>query len=133
MIGLDTNVLVRYIAQDHPQQSASATRLIESLTEDSPGFVSLVAVVELHWVLRRRYGVSRKDSTAVLRRLLDAAELVVQDSELLRRVLSRLGGTVDLPDALVAELGTRAGCQHTLTFDRRAAGALDELVLLSSR
>ena len=50
MIGLDTNVLVRYIAQDDPKQSPKATRLIESFTVDAPGYVSVVAVVELVWV-----------------------------------------------------------------------------------
>ncbi len=51
MIGLDTNVVVRYIMQDDPKQSPKATRLIESLTSDAPGFVPLVAVIELVWVL----------------------------------------------------------------------------------
>jgi predicted nucleic-acid-binding protein len=41
MIGLDTNVLVRYIAQDDPVQSPKAMRLIESLAADDPGYVSL--------------------------------------------------------------------------------------------
>ena len=49
MIGLDTNVLVRYIMQDDARQSLSATKLMESLTVDEPGFVSLVSVVELGW------------------------------------------------------------------------------------
>ena len=47
MIGLDTNVLVRYIMQDDPQQSLKATRVIESLTKERPGFIALVSVVEL--------------------------------------------------------------------------------------
>ena len=55
MIGLDSNVIVRYIAQDDPVQSRKATRLIESLTADEPGYVSLVSVVELAWVLTGCY------------------------------------------------------------------------------
>ena len=51
MIGLDTNVLVRYIMQDDAKQSPKATKLIESLTVDAPGFLSLVSVVERGWVL----------------------------------------------------------------------------------
>ncbi|MGA1464036.1 MAG: PIN domain-containing protein, partial [Steroidobacteraceae bacterium] len=51
MIGLDTNVLVRYIMQDDPKQSPKASTLIESLSADHPGFISLVSVVELYWVL----------------------------------------------------------------------------------
>jgi predicted nucleic-acid-binding protein len=58
MIGLDTNVLVRYIMQDDPKQSAKATKLIESLDGDSPGFVSIVSVIELYWVLTSCYALS---------------------------------------------------------------------------
>ena len=47
MVGLDTNVLVRYVMQDDPRQSARATRLIEALTAEAPGFVPLVSLVEL--------------------------------------------------------------------------------------
>ena len=58
MIGLDTNVLVRYIMQDEPGQSAKATRLIESLEVDRPGFISLVSIVELYWVLTSCYDLT---------------------------------------------------------------------------
>ena len=60
MIGLDTNVLVRYIMQDDAKQSPKATRLIESLTTDEPGFVSVVSVVELGWVLSSSYGLTHE-------------------------------------------------------------------------
>jgi predicted nucleic-acid-binding protein len=53
MIGLDTNVLVRYIMQDDVKQSPKATALIESLDSDHPGFITLVFVVELYWVLTK--------------------------------------------------------------------------------
>lgn len=132
MIGLDTNVLVRYIVQDEPAQSAAATSVIESLTEESPGFVSLVAVLELNWVLRRGYHLSRERVLAVLRRLLDSVEVVVQEAELLRRLLSQ-PGDAELADAMASELGRRAGCEHTLTFDRRAARALAGMKLLKVR
>jgi predicted nucleic-acid-binding protein len=56
MIGLDTNVLVRYIMQDDATQSLKAAKLMESLTVDDPGFVSLVSVVELGWVLTNLFG-----------------------------------------------------------------------------
>ena len=50
MIGLDTNVIVRYIMQDDPKQSPKATQLIESLRNESPGYITMVSVVELYWV-----------------------------------------------------------------------------------
>ena len=60
MTGLDTNVLVRYIMQDDAKQSPKATRLIESLTVEEPGFIAIVSVVELGWVLSSSYGLSRQ-------------------------------------------------------------------------
>jgi predicted nucleic-acid-binding protein len=54
MIGLHTNILVRYLTQDDPVQSRKATEIIERrLTEEQPGFVSIVAMVETVWVLDR--------------------------------------------------------------------------------
>ena len=55
MIGLDTNVLVRYIMQDDVKQSAKATTLIESLDSDNVGYITMVSVVELYWVLTTAY------------------------------------------------------------------------------
>ncbi len=81
MIGLDTNVLVRYVVQDDPDQSARATALVESLDDQRRGFVSVVVLVELAWVLRRAYGARPDDVHAVVDRLLRARELVVQDAD----------------------------------------------------
>lgn len=71
MIGLDTNVLVRYIVQDEPAQARSATQLIERvLTPEHPGFVNYVVICELVWVLESAYGFARAQIIPVLRQLL---------------------------------------------------------------
>ena len=70
MIGLDTNVLVRYLMQDDAKQAAKATRLMESLTVEVPGFVSIVSVVELGWVLTSAYGLTRSQLEQALEALL---------------------------------------------------------------
>jgi predicted nucleic-acid-binding protein len=49
MIGLDTNVLVRYLVQDDPEQSAAAGSLFDTFTAEAPGFISAVSIVELVW------------------------------------------------------------------------------------
>ena len=121
MIGLDTNVLVRYLVQDDPDQSARATALIEGLDEQRRGFVSIVVLVELSWVLRRAYGVSVDDVHAVVDRLLRAREVVVQEADVVRLALRRALAGADFPDAVIGELGSRAGCEATVTFDARAA------------
>lgn len=122
MIGLDTNVLVRYVAQDDAKQSQRATRLIESLTVDSPGYVSLVSVVELVWVLSGCYAASRDDITAVLDTLLRAKELVIADADAVWKSLRLFKQSkADFADCLIERCATAAGCDHTATFDRNAA------------
>lgn len=73
MIGLDTNILVRYLTQDDPVQSPKATELIERrLTEHDPGFISVLAMVETVWVLERAYGLANADIAAAVERTLQA-------------------------------------------------------------
>lgn len=122
MIGLDTNILVRYVAQDDAKQSPRATRLIESLTAEAPGYVSLVAVVELVWVLTGCYDSSRAEVAAVLDTLLRAKELVVADADAVWKALRLYKvGKADFADCLIERCGALAGCPHTATFDREAA------------
>lgn len=131
MIGLDTNVVVRYLVQDDPQQSAAASALIDGLTETDPGYLSLVTVVELYWVLRRAYGVSADRCSELLEGLLDSRELRVDQDAIVRAAVTASHGGADFADAVIAELGTAAGCDHTVTFDQRAArvGAMQLLTV----
>ena len=122
MIGLDTNVLVRYIMQDDVKQSSLATRIVESLTAESPGFVPLVTIVELAWVLSSAYELSRSQLTDAFEALLRTKELVVERGETVwkgLRLLQRSGG--DFADCLIACSAETAGCTKTMTFDRGAA------------
>ena len=124
MIGLDTNVLVRYLTQDHPEQSRLATVAVESLTPERPGFLSLPVLVETYWVLRRAYHVPWERTRSILLDLLDAAELRVQAADTVRAALLRSAPTAEFPDALIAELADAHGSEATLTFDRVAAEQL---------
>ena len=91
MIGLDTNVLVRYVTQDDPVQSAKASQLIESLTAASPGFVSLVTLTELVWVLQSCYQSAKSEVVMVLETLLHTRELTVEHADIIwQRRQSRL-------------------------------------------
>jgi predicted nucleic-acid-binding protein len=129
VIGLDTNVIVRYVAQDDADQSSLAGVVIEGLTEENPGFVSLVVVAEVTWVLRRAYRADDPVIATVLRSLLDATEVVVQEHDSVHRALDRTGGSAEFTDALIAEIGHRAGCMHTVTFDLDAS-RLPHMMLL---
>jgi predicted nucleic-acid-binding protein len=124
MTGLDTNVLVRYIMQDDPAQSAAAGRLLESLTSDDPGFVPLVAVVELAWVLSSAYGLERGQLVAALEALLRTKEIVVEDAEIVWKALRLFAASnADFADCLIERAAAAAGCRRTMTFDRAAAKA----------
>jgi predicted nucleic-acid-binding protein len=123
VIGLDTNVLVRYLAQDDPVQSPKATELIERrLSEESPGFVSVVAMVETAWVLDRAYGLADREIAAAIERTLQADVLFVEDEqEVFAAMIALKEGHGSFADALIGGLGGRAGCPHTLTFDQKAS------------
>lgn len=123
MIGLDTNVVVRYLVQDDPDQSPIASAVIDELTDADPGYLSLVTVVEVYWVLRRAYRVPAARSVQLLEGLLDSRELRIDREAVVRVALGGSLGGVDFADAVISELGRAAGCVHTVTFDERAAGA----------
>ena len=121
MIGLDTNVLVRYLAQDDAKQAAAATRLVESLTAAEPGFVSQVVLVESVWVLESCYEVDAARIGTVIETLLRLESIRVERADVVWRALRRFRGSGgDFPDALVAEVAADAGCRTVYTFDRGA-------------
>lgn len=128
MIALDTNVLVRYFVADDPRQAATAKRLVEEeLNPDEQGFVSLVVIAELAWVLRQVYRLAAEEVGQIARRLLNAVEIEIESAEVLEIALARSHG--DLADAIIHELGIRRGCERTVTFDR-AFAKLDGVELL---
>jgi predicted nucleic-acid-binding protein len=122
MTGLDTNVIVRYLVQDDPDQSAAATRVLETLTTDAPGFVSAISIVELVWVLQSCYQAARDEIQGVIEGLLRSRQLVVERAELVWQSLRIFAkGNADFADCLIERSGHAAGCDHTLTFDQNAA------------
>ena len=124
MIGLDTNVLVRYVTQDDPVQSAKASELIESLTTASPGFVSLVSILELVWVLQSCYQSAKSDVVTVLETLLRTRELTVEHAEVIWQALRKfVANKADFADCLIERCAHAAGCEYTATFDLNAAKA----------
>lgn len=124
MIGLDTNVVVRFLTHDDPGQTAVAVRLMHSLSSDSPGFLSLIVIAEIVWVLKISYGYTKKEIEQVLERLLRSKELVIERAEIVSQALRKFGDSrTDFADCLIERSGHAAGCEHTFTFDRAAAGA----------
>jgi predicted nucleic-acid-binding protein len=118
VIGLDTNVLVRHLTQDDPGQSAKVARVIESAEAHSL-FVSSVVVCEIVWVLEDGYDYTRVQIAEVLESLLQTSQLAFEDKDLLWQAVRdfrREKG--DLADHVIGLTAHRAGCTHTLTFDK---------------
>lgn len=122
MIGLDTNVVVRYLMQDEPGQAQRATAFIErQLTAENPGFISLVVLTEIAWVLRSCYGIDREAINRTFRALLETRQLWVERTDLVVRALRHYANnSADFSDALIVELARDQGCSEIVSFDRKA-------------
>jgi predicted nucleic-acid-binding protein len=120
--GLDTNILVRFIAQDDPAKNAIANSIISRLSAEEPGWISTTAIAKLAWVLDRRYGMTTPVIYTVLSQLLTMPEIVIERADLVREAADLFSkGGADFTDYLIACAGQAAGCEHTLTFDKKAA------------
>ena len=122
MIGLDTNVLVRYFTQDDPLQSRRAARFIEAhCTEGTPGFVSSTVLCELIWVLDSGYGYGRKDIARLLRGMLSTPALLLEHPDRTNRALSLYeNGNTGFADCLIAYSCEDASALPVYTFDKAA-------------
>jgi predicted nucleic-acid-binding protein len=123
MIGIDSNVLVRYLVADDALQARTAARFIENqLSPDSPGFISAVTLAETMWVLREAYGYEKSVVADVVARLLATRQLVLEHAAAVQRALADASESgIELADALIGQIGLAAGCDATVTFDRKAA------------
>lgn len=126
MIGIDTNVLVRFLAQDDDIQSPAATRFMARLTRERPGFVSAVVLAEISWVLSRAYKTPRAKIAEAIDGLLRSAELIVENADAAYRALGayQASPSAEFADALIAQTALLAGAAETVTFDKDAASEL---------
>ena len=130
MIGLDTNVVIRYLTQDDARQAAKANKLIEEqLSPKSPGFITAITMVEIVWVLESCYKQNRDDISKVLYSLLTTKQLVVESADKVYLALRRFGNTsADFSDALIAIVAEQEGCDRVVTFDKQAVKVGMELI-----
>lgn len=122
MIGLDTNILVRYFTLDDPSQTARAVEVMDSLTAEEPGFISSIVLAELVWVLESFYKLTKTEIVGCLETLLRSKELSVEKAEIAWQALNTFRkGRSGYSDCLIERTAHAAGCRHTLTFDQKAA------------
>lgn len=130
MIGLDTNVLLRFFLQDEPDQSARAAVLMGNLSLREPGYISSVTLVESVWVLERSYQKPKRDVVFFVQGLLDSKQLVLEDHDAVAGALRRFNeSNADFADCFIERLGHSAGCTGTMTFDIRASKSAGMVLL----
>jgi len=121
MIGLDTNVLLRYLIADDEDHHARATHLIRRAVQGGEDlFVPKIVLCEVIWVLQRSYGVGRREVAEVVGRLLRTRSFVLEDRDQARAALERFTrGAAGFSDLLIVESARAAGCKGLATFDRQ--------------
>lgn len=124
LTGVDTNVLLRYLMKDDPAQYAVAGEFLESLTPESPGFITQVTLVEIYWVLSRAKRMPRETCLAVIRALVENEALEFDDAESVVRALTLAEEGADFADALIEGTMELFGAAETVTFDRSVANRL---------
>jgi predicted nucleic-acid-binding protein len=122
LIGLDTNVLVRYFTGDDPAQSHGARAVMNTLSIDEPGWVGLATILELVWVMKSVLRLDRTAIAGMIHRLLAGDSIIVEQAQTIEVALRcyRLS-KADFADCLIAASARAAGCSKTVTFDRLAA------------
>lgn len=124
MIGLDTNVLVRYLTQDDRAQARRAeSAILKATAGDGRCAISAVVLCELVWVLRGAYKTPKPDVLAALDGILSTEAFEIVDRPIIEGAveLYRIG-RADFSDFVIGLTGITAGCSETLTFDRELRG-----------
>ena len=120
MIALDTNVLIRYLTRDNPEQAEAARALLQGLTTDNPGFICREVVIEVVWVLERAYRFTREQIANVVVELVATDTLVIEDdNDVAQAATAYRQGSADFSDLMILAAANRMGAQPLYTFDRR--------------
>jgi predicted nucleic-acid-binding protein len=123
MIGIDTNVLTRFVLDDDPIWSPAAAKFInETLTAENAGYVNILTLAEFAWSLKKQARFDRAGLSTVIETLLESEKIVLGHSDIVELALSRYrNGNADFADYLIAELNSASGASPTVTIDKRAA------------
>jgi predicted nucleic-acid-binding protein len=125
LIGIDTNVLVRYLTQDDPKQNSIANKFFQTLSAAQQGFISLVVIVETCWVLQSSYAVSDVELSSLIENLLQTPQLSIENRGSLNQALQAMTANqspkTGFVDLLINSIGETQGCVYCVTFDKRAS------------
>ncbi len=134
MTGVDTNILVRYFSPDTPHEYEAARALLQGFNRDAPGFISIPTIVELVWVLHKRYKIKRDEVVRSILWLLRDSGFVFDHVDHVVDAISRFQtGNADFADYMIERMCRVAGCTRTVTFDRNAASCAGMALLPDGR
>jgi predicted nucleic-acid-binding protein len=122
MVGIDTNVLVRYLVQDDEQQALAASKILDRVSDQNPAFINNIVMCETVWVLSRAYRYEKKLIIMIIEQILSTCGIEFENAEGVRKALRHYAdGNADFSDYLIAEINKESGAKTTYTFDRKAA------------
>ena len=123
MIGIDTNVLARYLIEDDEKQTQKAVELIDKYSGDNAAiFINNIVICELVWVLKRGYNYPKPQLVKLLKEIITTIEFCVEDSKVLWESISEYeNSSVDFSDILIGNFNVARGCIHSFTFDKKAS------------
>jgi len=123
MLGIDTNVLVRFLVRDDEAQFEKARKLIRrEVAAGRRVFVNHLVLMETEWVLRSRYAVSKNQIIEAVSGLLNATEVQFEDEPAIEEALFIWKDSIaDFADCLIGAKNRRMGCRATATFNTKAA------------
>ncbi len=130
LIGIDTNVLARYLLQDDEKQSKIASDLLESFDNHKMGYISVIVLVELYWLLKQTYKQPKSIIINIFHELLTTNTFVIENAKQIEKALEIIeNSSADLADTLIALSGKKAHCKYTVTFDVKASKHTDMVLL----
>lgn len=124
MIGIDTNVLVRFLVQDDPDQGAQARDAFSRLTASSPGYLPTLVLAETYWVLHRAYKFKPDAILTCMEEMMATEEIIVQDAAQVALAIAAAREGADFADALIRSPCAARGCRTVWSFDEGAQSAL---------
>lgn len=130
MIGLDTNVIVRYLAQNDAVQSLKATQLFETLSQETPGYMTMISIVELMWAMQGCYKATKTECVSILETLLRTREIIIENADVVIKALHLYStSNADFADCLIERSANKAKCECVMTFDINAAKTANMLLI----
>jgi predicted nucleic-acid-binding protein len=131
-VGIDTNMLLRLIVNDDPEQRQIVTSFGAKLNQEYRGVVTLVSLIEMDWALRSQYGFARRQSIEAIRKIMQIRGVEVECHDVVARALLIVDAeSADLADALISGRAADLDCEWTVTLDRKAAKKIPGMELLA--